>query len=365
MKALPFKYIFFALALIPLVAIAHVDNQKLNGRYTKEKTIKKEYNVNSDALFKVKNSYGNLNITSWNENRVVIEVHIKTNGNDEDRVQERLEEIDVDFENSSSMVSAITQFGDQSNSWGWSWGKRKKVSVQVNYTIKLPVKNSVNLSNDYGSSILDRIDGHAKISCDYGNLEIGELRGRTNELKFDYTSRSTFDYVNSAEIVADYSGFTIKKAGNLNIRADYTNAVVEEMKNLEYSSDYGSIEVNNVENVIGNGDYIGVKLGNVHGNVSINGDYGSLKIDRLAPDAGNVDIRTDYTGIKIGYDPEYHFDFEISAEYAGVNGKENFEINISKEKSTEKYYSGYYGKANSGNRVSITSDYGGISFYQN
>ena len=365
MKALQFKYIFFALALIPLVVGAHVDNDKLNGRYTKEKTIKKEYNVNSDALFKVKNSYGNLNITSWNENRVVIEVHIKTNGNDEDRVQERLNEIDVDFENDPNMVSAITRFGDRKNSWGWSWGNRKKVSVQVNYTIKLPVKNSVNLNNDYGSIILDRIDGHAKISCDYGKMEIGELRGRNNELRFDYTSRSTFDYINSAEIVADYSGFTIEKAGNLNIKADYTNAVVEEMENLEYSSDYGSIEVNNVQNVNGNGDYIGVKLGTVHGNVSINSDYGSIKIDRMAPDAGNLEIRSDYTGIKIGYDPGYHFDFEISTEYAGVSGKDDFEINISKEKSNEKYYKGYYGQANSGNRVIITSDYGGISFYQN
>ena len=82
-------------------------------------------------------------------------------------------------------------------------------------------------------------------------------------------------------------------------------------------------------------------------------------------DAGNVQIRTDYTGIKIGYDSGYNFDFEISTEYAGVSGKDDFEINISKEKSTEKYYSGYYGSPNSGNKVSITSDYGGISFYRN
>ena len=98
MKVLPFKSLFFALALIPLVAMGHMDSDKLNGRYTKEKTIKKEYNVNPDALFKVKNSYGNVTLTSWNENRVEIEVHIKTNGNDEDRVQERLDEIDVEFE---------------------------------------------------------------------------------------------------------------------------------------------------------------------------------------------------------------------------------------------------------------------------
>ncbi|MEX0360791.1 MAG: hypothetical protein AB3N10_07355, partial [Allomuricauda sp.] len=341
MKTLRYKYVFLTLALLPLMLVAN--NGKLKGRYTKEKTIKKEFNVNSDALFKVRNSYGNLNITSWNENRVVVEVHIKTNGNNEEKVQDRLDEIDVDFENSNSLVSARTMFGDRGNSWGWKWGKRNNVSVQVNYTVKIPVKNSVSLSNDYGNIYLDRVDGHAKISCDYGKIDIGELRGRNNELRFDYTSRSNFEYINSAEIIADYSGFTVEKAGNLIIKADYTNSVVRKMENLEYASDYGSLEVNEVNNVSGNGDYVGVKLGTVHGDVSITSDYGSLKIDQMAPDAGDINIKTDYTGMKIGYHPDYHFDFEISAEYAGVSGKEPFEINISKEKSSEKYYKGYYG----------------------
>jgi hypothetical protein len=55
----------------------------------------------------------------------------------------------------------------------------------------------------------------------------------------------------------------------------------------------------------------------------------------------------------------------IRTEYAGVSGKDDFELNISIEKSHEKYFKGYYGKENSGNMVNITSDYGGITFYQN
>lgn len=365
MNALPFKIILLVFTMVPLAVNAHTDPVKMNGKYTKEKTIKREYGVNADALLMVQNSYGNLNITSWSENRIMIEVHIKANGNDEEGVQERLEEINVEFENNASKVSAKTQFGERNNNWNWGWGKRKNVSVQVNYTIKLPVKNNVNLSNDYGNIYLDRIDGNAKISCDYGKIDIGELRGDNNQIHFDYTSRSTFDYIKSAEILADYSVFAIEKAGDLTIKADYTNGIIEEMNNLTYSSDYGSIEVNNVNNVDGNGDYIGVKLGNVHGNVSITNDYGSLKIDRLAADAGNVEIRTAYTGVKIGYDPKYNFDFEISTEYAGVGGKDDFQINMSKEQSTEKYYRGYYGKPNSGNRVSVTCEYGSIKFQQN
>ncbi|MBT8183055.1 MAG: hypothetical protein KJO53_15860 [Eudoraea sp.] len=362
MKTLLFKYLLIALLIVP--AAGQASNGKLKGKYTKEKTIKKEFDVNTDALLKVTNSYGNLSLSSWSENRVVIEVHIKTSGNNESKVQEKLDKITVDFDASSDMVSAKTIF-NKDKGWGWNWGKNNNVNMQINYIIKLPVKNSIHLNNDYGNIMLDRIDGHAKISCDYGRLEIGELHGRNNELKFDYTSKSTIEYVRSAKISADYSGFTIQKAGDLYISADYTNSAIGEMQNLEYSSDYGKLDVEEAYSVQGNGDYINVKLGTIHGNVDINADYGSVSIKNMAEDAGNVSIRSDYTGIKIGYDPMYNFNFEITTEYAGVSGKDDFEINISKEKSNDRYYKGFYGSESSENMISITSDYGSVSFTKN
>lgn len=352
--------LFFAL---PLWSYAHTG--ELKGKYTKEKTIKKEFEVNSNALMSIDNSYGNLNITSWNENRIMIEVRIKTNGNNEDKVQKKLDEISVDFESGRDMVSAKTIFNQNNTNWNWNWGGSNNVNMQIDYYIKVPVKNNVHLNNDYGSIILDRIDGHAKINCDYGRLEIGELRGRNNELNFDYTSKSSIGFMNSGSISADYSGFTIEKAGDLNIKADYTNSTVIKMDNLKYSSDYGSIDIGEANNVQGNGDYITVKLGVIHGDLDIAADYGSLKIKELAADAGNVQIKSDYMGIDIGYNAQYHFDFEITAEYASVRGKENFEINVSTEKSNQKYYKGYYGKSNSGNKVSVSSEYGSISFNKN
>lgn len=360
MKILPLKYILVLLWLVPISSFSNNDMPR--GKYTKEKTIKKEYKVNLDALLKIDNSYGNLNITSWNQDRVTIEVHIKTTGDNEDKVQRKLDEITVDFEGNSTMVSATTIFNKDKNSWGWSWGNNNNVNMQVNYTVKIPIKNSVNLSNDYGSIILDRIDGHAKINCDYGRLEIGELHGRSNQLSFDYTSKSTIGYINSGKINADYSGFTIEKAGNLDIVADYTNATVHTMEDLSYVCDYGKLEIGEARNVQGNGDYINVSLGTIHGNVDIKSSYGSVRIDEMAADAKNLRINADYTGIKIGYSPAYNFDFEIDTKYAGVSGKDEFEINISNEKSNQKYLKGYYGSQNSGNLMTITSEYGGISF---
>ncbi|VAW10196.1 FIG00652540: hypothetical protein [hydrothermal vent metagenome] len=362
MNKLLFKCAIVLFLSVPIALSAH--DGKPKGKYTKEKTIKKEFDVNSDALLKVRNSYGNLNITSWNENRILIEIHIKTNGNNEEKVQRKLDGISVDFEANKSVVSARTIFSKNKSGWGWSWGDNN-VNMQINYTIKLPVKNSVHLNNDYGNIILDRVDGHAKINCDYGRLEIGELRGRNNQLNFDYTSKSTIGFIQSGTINADYSGFTIEKAGDLIIKADYTNSTVHKMGNLQFTSDYGNIDIGEAKNVQGNGDYITVKLGTLHGNVDLVSDYGSIKIKEMAKDAGNLQIRSDYTGVKIGYDPLYHFDFEIKTSYAGVKGKDDFEINISNVKNTSKYYKGYYGSPNSGKSVYITSDYGGISFIKN
>ncbi len=363
MKTLLFKHAIAFLMAFPMLLSAN--DKTLSGRHTKEKKIKKEFSVNADALLKVSNSYGNLNITSWNENRILIEVHIKTNGNNEEKVQKKLDEITVEFEGNNSMVSAKTIFSKNKSSWGWNWGNNNNVNMQINYTIKLPVKNSVQLNNDYGNIILDRIDGHAKINCDYGKLEIGELHGRNNELNFDYTSNSSIGFINSGEIKADYSGFTVQKAGNLIIKADYTNSTVVKMENLEYSSDYGNIEIMEAQNIIGNGDYISVKLGTIHGNVEIGADYGSLGIKEMAADGGNININSNYTGIKIGYSPDYNFDFEITTSYAGVSGKEDLEIAISTEKSNQNYYKGYHGSANSGKMMTINSDYGGIKLNKN
>jgi hypothetical protein len=359
MKIVPFK-----LAIAFLIALALPSTGRANdvkARHTEEKTIKKEFAVNPDALLKIDNSYGNLVLSSWNENRVVIEVHITVTGSNESRVARKLEEITVDFEASPGMVSAKTLFNRGS---GWNW-KGNNVNMQVNYNIKLPVKNSINLSNDYGGITLDRIDGHAKISCDYGRVDLGELRGRNNQLSFDYLSKSRIGTMNSGEIRADYSRFTLEKTGALVLKADYTDATLESVETLEYACDYGSLEVGGARDITGKGNYISVRLGTVQGNVDINADYGSIGIDRMAPEAGNITLSTQYTGIKIGYDPGYHFDFEISTEYAGVSGREPLEMKVSREKSSERYYSGYHGTADSGNRVSIRSQYGNISLKKN
>ncbi|QHI36028.1 hypothetical protein IMCC3317_13810 [Kordia antarctica] len=361
MKTLLYKLIVFTF-LLPVIAFANNGTGKHEGKYTKEKTITKEFSVNSDALLKVSNSYGTVHMTSWDKNIVAIEVTIKTNGDSEDKVTERLDQIGVDFSNSPAMVNAKTRFNkDNSKSW-WKWNKRNKVNITVNYTIRFPKGNELNISNDYGAIFLNRAENKVSLNCDYGRMEIGELLGNDNSLNFDYSNNVTIAYMNNGRINADYSSFTINKAEDIILNADYTKSRFGTISNIEYNCEYNTLQIEQANDVKGTGDYLSLRLGIITGNIDVRADYGSIKIAEMTDDAGNIRIQSDYAGIKIGYQSQYYFNFELSLEYASIKGEDDFTMNKKRVESGERYYKGYYGNGTSGNNIYINSEYGSVRF---
>ncbi len=357
------KLLFKCLAIsiaFPMALMA--TNPKLNGRFTKEKTIKKEYTVNRDAELSVDNSFGNIDIVTWNENRIVIEVVIKTNGDNEEKVQKKLDNIDVEFTGSASSVVARTLFKNKKNS-SWSfWGNdENNVKMEINYTIKMPISNSVDLSNDYGGISLNKLEGVAKINCDYGQINIGQLMSDNNDINFDYTKNSTIGYMKSGKINADYSSFTIDMVDYLDLNADYTHSEIDDAKSINYSNDYGKIEINKVGKLMGRGDYVPLHVKTLTESLNVNTDYGAITVDRMMSGVKDVTINSDYAGIKLGYDSNYSFNFKIDLNYASLNGEDDLEVLKTSKDNSSKSYSGYHGTKDSGNTITINSDYGGVS----
>ena len=361
---LQFK-ILIVLLVLPVLVFAN-ENPKFKGKYTKTKTINKEYAVNAEAALVVANRYGNIDIITWNENRTVIEVVITTNGDNEEKVQKKLDEINVEFSGTASKVIAKTIFkGKKGSSWSL-WGKSKNnISMEINYTIKLPVTNSVDLSNNYGAISINDLNGNAKISCDYGQINIGSLNADNNTLNFDYSQNSTIGFMKSGKINADYSGFLLDKTERLELNADYTKAEVTEVADLNYNSDYGKIKIGKVGKIIGRGDYTPLRVGVLSGELNVNTDKGSITVERITSTAGDITIRSDYAGISLGFDNDYHFDFAIDLTYCSATGLDDLEILNSSKEHSKTIYSGYHGSKDSGNTININSDYGGVTLKKN
>ena len=60
------------LFLIPALMIGS-NSGSWRGKHTKEKTVKKEFTVNKDALLKVDNSYGNIDVVTYSGTTITIE----------------------------------------------------------------------------------------------------------------------------------------------------------------------------------------------------------------------------------------------------------------------------------------------------
>tara|TARA_R110001592_G_scaffold191901_1_gene438478 strand:- start:1335 stop:2414 length:1080 start_codon:yes stop_codon:yes gene_type:complete len=349
--------ITFLLFLFPLITSATIDEKK----HEKKKTIKKEYNVNADAKVSINNKYGNLNITTWDKNSVEIEVTITVKGDDLESVKDKLAAISVTFNASTSLVTATTYFEKQQRSWSF-WNNNSTTNYQINYNVKMPKSNSVNLNNDYGSIFVDYLDGKADINCDYGKISIGELTADYNNINIDYCNSSTIGYMKSGNINADYSKITIDKSDDLNVNADYSTLKFGTVKKIDFNADYGSISIDEATQVNGNSDYVSMNFGTIKKNLNIDSDYGSLSIKKLAKDFENVTIDSKYAGIRIGVESDAVFNFEIDLQYAGFNGaNDKMEFNKKISKSTKKYYEGKFGKGNSTSKLKIRSQYGGVS----
>ncbi|MFO7672954.1 MAG: hypothetical protein R6V74_04530 [Lutibacter sp.] len=346
--------------LLPLAIFA----TEKKGKYTKNKTISKEFKVSKDATLNVSNKYGNIDIVTWNGNNIEVVVKITTSGDDEDKVKKRLEEINVEFDANSTYVSAKTMIEKSSASWSW-WGNKNNVNMEINYQIKMPVTNNVNLSNDYGGINLNKLEGKATINCDYGKLNIGELLNASNSINIDYTNNSTISYMKNGTVNADYSTLRIDKAGNIELNADYSHIAFGAVNRLNYSCDYGSLKIGNAENMNGTSDYMNLTVEKLLESGTFNLDYGSLKVQELGQRLRKLNIQSSYTHVKLGLHPSVSFDITATLSYSGFKHGNRFTFNKEIEKPTSKYYEGYYNSPNSGNQISIKSSYGSISFNNN
>ncbi|MCK0132218.1 DUF4097 family beta strand repeat-containing protein [Flavobacteriaceae bacterium F08102] len=349
------KYVFLFL-WVPMALMARNSDELT---YDKTKIIKKEFFVDANAKLDITNKYGDVNILTWNENRIIFEIKIEVNGTDASKVAERLHAITVDFQSSQSLVTAKTKIEKLKK----SWGKKNSVHYKIDYTVKMPLTNNLQVSNDYGAIYLNELKGMATLNCDYGNVFIGELHHKTNSINLDYCNGSTIRNMFGGQINADYSKFTLSQGGEVNLVADYSTSVFEEINTLSYQCDYGSLRVEEGGAISGTADYMSAKFEKINKRLHADADYGSIRIESIGDQFESVKLTTDYCSIKVGV-PETAFTFNLDLRYSGFKYEEaRYEIIQKIEKSNTKLYRGYYKSAKTKASIDVSSNYGSVRFF--
>jgi hypothetical protein len=322
--------------------------------FSKQKNINKAYFVNPEAGINIDNSYGNITISTWDEDKVELDINIKVSGNSENWVNKRIDDIDVDIIALKNMISATTNISSSN-----FYNNGNNNSFEINYNIKIPKNGSIKINNKYGDIFSSDIFGNVVISCKYGKISLGKLNGNNNDIDISYCPNSSIDFIKTGNISAKYSGLKCNKAGKLNLISDYTDVEILESQAVNYSCKYGKLRFQKTSSIVGSGNYLTVNIGELLGNLKIETNYSNIAIGIINEKADNIIINSGYTDMKIGYDTNYAFDFEVSTKYADIKLDNDLEINNNEETNNSKQISGFY-KKKGVNKLQLSTKYGNI-----
>lgn len=346
--------ILLLLFLIPFLGFSNDDFS-----YSKQKSISKAYVVNSDAGITIDNSYGNIFVTTWNEDKIEIVVLIKVSGDSEKWVNQKLDAIDVNFIALKSMVTAKTVF---ENSLSRNNGRNN--SFEINYTIKIPKNGTVTLNNKYGNISATDLFSTTDINCKYGKINLANLNGNNNKVQIGYCSKSTIEFLKNGSVTSKYSGLRMERVSKIDLISDYSEIEIIEGNDIKYNSKYGSVKIDKVNSLDANGNYLTIDIGSVFNQLKLNTKYSNVSIDAVQPKANNITIAAGYTGVNIGFQSNYFFDFNVSVKYADFKYDNELNVNSKEETNYTKTISGFYKKKGE-NRITVTSDYGNVKLYKN
>jgi len=335
--------------LIPFLGFANDDTF-----ISKEKNIKKTFIVNSNAGIDIDNKYGNITVSTWDENKIDLDITIKVSGGNENWVNERLNSIDVDINALKSMVSAITNIGNSSLK-----SRGSSNSFEINYVIKIPKNGTVKLNNKYGNITTLNLESTTDIACKYGKVILGKLNGVNNRVELGYSQNSSIDYIKNGNIEARYSGLKINESGNLNLDANYTDVFLQEGQNIKYDGNYGSFKFQKINSLAGSGNYLTVSVAEISSNLSIDATYSKINVDLMNERSKNININTGYTNVSLGFSTNYAFDFDINTRYGSIKNDNLLDISVSEIKNNSKRISGY-NKKKGQNKVVVNSNYGNV-----
>lgn len=336
--------------LIPFLGFSNDDTF-----ISKQKSIKKTYIVNSNAGIDIDNKYGNITVSTWDEDKIDLDITIKVTGANENWVNEKLNSIDVDITALKSMVTAITKIGSSSLK-----GKGSSNSFEINYVIKIPKSGTVKLNNKYGNISTLALESTTDISCKYGKITLGKLNGPSNRIQIEYCQNSAIDYIKNGIIQAHYSGLKINDSGNLTLDTNYTDLVISDGQTVKYDCNYGNFKFQKINSLSGSGNYLTINVAEISDNINIDANYSKINVGIITEKANNVNINTGYSDVHLGYDTNYTFDFNINTKYGNIKKDNSLDISLTENKSTSKKISGY-NKRKGQNKVTVNSNYGNVS----
>lgn len=322
----------------------------LMAQVEKEKRISKSYKVTGNTEVSFSNSFGMMQIETWERNEVEVEILINVKMKNDRDAQKALDKIDVSINDSNpaSRLSFSTDIRNMNNSNGESFS--------VDYMIKMPSNLKLEAINKFGETVIDNYSGELKLRNEYGHLRADRLTGNSEvEVKF---GNGEIDYMKSGELIVSYSEFSADRIDDVKADLSFSEVEIDQVGSMDLKIKYGELKIDHITSLEGKGSFTSIEIERLSDRLVLEGSYISdLEINTVEGGFSLIDVKNSFGETKLGFDKGAGAEIEADFSFGELKYDKQLGINFSsmEEKNNNSSYRGSFG--NGEGKVRLSGNY--------
>lgn len=366
-------YFFFI-----FLSFSTLANEDTNKRKEFIKELTQEFKMQHTGTFSVTNQHGNIDILTWNQPKVKVQVQIIVQALDKKRAERVWDRIQIEMKNGEDFVTAITHIPKKkkSNTNWTSWNSLKSVDkFKINYKVYVPHKATLKINNKYGDATISPTLAPVLATISYGNIRTSEM-DKTLNLKLSYGdayipnakkilaelnyAKISIKNSNSVELNSRYSKFKIETADTLRISTKYDEFNIGDAQMIRTEGKYGKFQISKVQQLMVEGKYTDYLIGTLKKNADVQLSYGGLEIENVSQNFNKIRLAGDYADFKAATEDNSSYQMDINVFHGTFNLPDNLEKIYEKNSPQVYILEGKKGKNTSGRSIKVSVNYGGV-----
>ncbi len=324
------------------------------------KTINRDFKTSANGTTAIYNRHGNVNVRTWSENRVKIDITITVNASDPKEAEKALNQINANFTNTNGYIKAEMMIGnlsDRGNPY-YDWGDKSEKNFQdyrINYEVWIPTDNQLDLQNKYGASFVSNMNGKLLADIWYGELRVENVKSDVN-IKIEGGNATlssaknlygqvasggiTVDKANDVQMDTRNSDLTFRRAANLRLTSKYDNISLGNIENLRLQTKYSEVSVLSARTAFITAQFTDATIANIGLQLDADFQNGDLTVEKLNAGFDLVNLIGNAANVTITRSPG------VSYRYA-INGN-NTQMTVANQGAANKAYSRAASNGNTG-----------------
>jgi len=279
----PFKKLQLLFLLISAPILLFAQNSNCN--------ISKTFKVEKGSSLRVTNKYGDVNIITGKDDSISVCATITISQDDEVLLRKSMELVSVSIEQSKDTIKISTAYDKKFFSETLRQGRK---NFRVDYVIKLPVYENVNISDEFGNISLEEVSGTINVRLTQGLLSAKNLTKGNNKpissIFIDH-GKATIDEINWMTLsLFNCSSVNIGKAQALTTTSSVSKIWMGDISSLVINSKSDNYFIKSVNNLVVESVYSSFEIGKLNGQLKSKETYGSVILRALNKGFGTIDI---------------------------------------------------------------------------